>query len=376
MKLQAAVSTYRTRKAWVLRNDVLELVVLQGGGHLARLALHAAPKVNPLWQPAWRTIEPWQFQPGRAAPWDGSRLLASISGHLLCLGTFGSPSAAEAALGMDGHGEAPIARWRLLDRGVTARHARLHIGCELPRTGMRAERVLTVRPGSHLVEIVTTVTSTVDRDLPFTMCEHSSIGEPFVEKGVTFVDLSARAGRTYPTVFGRRQRLRVDTAFTWPDGPGVAGDTVDLRTIDRRRRGTSDFSAQQMDPEREDAWACAGNPKLGVLLAYHWRRKDFPWVGNWEENFCRTTKPWSGRSLVRGIEFANTPFPTTLEQSVALGKLHGERTYGWLPARGSFRTSYRVALLPLDRRARGVSDIRAAPDGLDVDVALQSHTRG
>lgn len=367
MKMGVVTGNYRGRRAWTVRNDVLSLVVLQGGGHLASFTLHAAPRVNPLWTPVWRTVEPAQFRPEQSRGWGGSRLLASVSGHLLCLARFGDPSAAEARQGGDTHGEAPVARWRLLGRETTPQHARLRIGCELPMAGMQVERAFTVRPESHLVEIVTEVRSVVDRDQPYTMSEHGSVGAPFLEKGVTIFDLSADEGRTFPRVFGPQQRLKVDTPFVWPDGPGVRGETVDLRRIDRACRRNSDFTTQHMDPARADAWASAVNPRLGVMLAYHWRRADFPWVGNWEENLCRTAAPWNGRTLARGIELANTPFPQPLEQAVALGRLHGERTYGWLPARGSVKTAFRMALLPVDRRVQGVSDIRATPAGLAVD---------
>ena len=369
-QLAVVTSLYRGRKAWTIRNDVLALVILQGGGHLASFTLHAAPQINPLWTPVWPTIEPAQFRPQQAKRWGGSRLLASVSGHLLCLSHFGAPSAAEARLGCDTHGEAPVARWRLLGRDVTPQHARLRITCDLPVAGMAVERVLTVRPGSHLVDVVTEVRSVVDRDQPYTMCEHSSVGAPFLEKGVTMFDLSAGDGRTFPTVFSPEQRLKVNAPFAWPDGPGARGETVDLRTIGRAYRKNCDFTTQHMDPERADAWASVVNPRQGVLLAYHWRRADFPWVGNWEENFGRTAAPWNGRSLVRGIEFANSPFPTTLAEAVSLCTLHGERTYGWLPARGSVKTAFRMLLLPADRRATGVSDIRATPGGLAVDFTM------
>jgi len=370
MKLHVSGCVYRGRKAWTIQNDVLSLVVLRGGGHLASFTLHAAPRVNPLWMPVWRTIEPGQFRSEHAQRWGGSRLLASVAGHLLCLSSFGGPSAAEARVGRDTHGESPVARWRLLGKERTPRHARLRIGCALPVAGMEVERSFTLRPGSHVVDVVTEVRSVVDRDQPYTMCEHGSVGAPFLEKGVTVFDLSAEDGRTFPTRFSSQQRLQADAPFLWPDGPGAGGEIVDLRMIGRACRTNSDFTAQHMNPERTDAWASAMNPRQGVLLAYHWRRMDFPWCGNWEENFCRRDAPWNGRSLVRGIEFANTPFPASLEQAVALNRLHGDRTYGWLPARSSAKTAFRMILLPVDRRAKGVSDIRATPGGLAVDFMM------
>lgn len=370
MHLEIAVTTWRGRQAWSIGNDVVTLVVLQGGGHFASLTLRSAPRVNPLWRPVWRTIEPWAFVPAQAGTWGGSRLLASVAGHLFCLSYFGGPSTAEAARGRDGHGEAPVARWRVLRREVTARHAQLSIGCKLPVAGMRVERTLTVRPGSNLIEVTTAVSSTVDRDQPYTMAEHASVGAPFLEKDVTRLDASAVEGMTYPTAFSGKQRLKINAPFTWPDGPGARGERVDLRTLARAERSNSDFSTQHLDAARSDAWASAVNPRQGVMLGYHWQRRDFPWLGNWEENRCRREAPWNGRELVRGLEFANTPFPTTLEQAVALNRLHGDQTYGWLPARGTVTTAFHMVLLPVDRRVCGVTDMRRVDEGLAVDFIM------
>lgn len=370
MQLGVRVTTWRGRQAWSIGNDVLTLVVLQGGGHFASLTLRTAPRVNPLWRPAWRTIEPWAFSPARARTWGGSPLLASVAGHLFCLSYFGGASTAEAALGRDSHGEAPVARWRLLRREVTPRRALLSIGCALPVAGMRVERTLIVRPGSNLIEVATVVRSLVDRDQPYTMAEHASIGAPFLEKGVTRVDASAVEGLTYPSAFSGRQRFKMNTPFTWPGGPGARGEGIDLRTLACADRSNSDFTTQHADAARADAWASAVNPRLGVMLGYHWQRRDFPWLGNWEENRCRRAAPWNGRELVRGLEFANTPFPTTLEQAVALNTLHGDRTYGWLPARGTATTAFQMVILPVDRRVCGVADIRQSGSGLAVDFIM------
>lgn len=358
------------RAAWELDNGILMVVMLAGGGHIARLALASQPDLNPLWTPPWPTVEPWQFRRADADRCGGSPLLASVSGHLLCLHYFGSPSAAESQRGLDGHGEAPRARWELAERAVSPRHARLRTRCELPVAGMQVARAITLRPGSHVVEVTEEITNTTDHDTPFTLCEHVTFGPPFLEKGVTCFDLPADAGHTFPRDFGTPQRLRTDTAFDWPDGPGAAGGTVDLRTIGKRTRRSSDFTTQHLDAEREDAWFSAVNPRAGLLVAYQWRRRDFPWVGNWEENFCRTAAPWNGRTLARGMEFANTPFPTSLQEQVARGRMHGDATFAWLPARATLRVDYRILLMPVEKNVRGVADIRPAPTGLAVDLLV------
>jgi hypothetical protein len=40
-----------------LENDLLSLVILPGGGHIASLTLKSNP-INPLWEPTWKSIEP------------------------------------------------------------------------------------------------------------------------------------------------------------------------------------------------------------------------------------------------------------------------------------------------------------------------------
>jgi hypothetical protein len=361
---------FRGRRAWALSSDVLTLTVLEGGGHFASLVLNARPEVNPFWMPVWPSVEPWRYHAGLAPRYGGSPLLASVAGHLLCLANFGSPSAAETRAGRDTHGEAPVSRWRLVERSVTSAHARVRLACELPVAGMRVERAITVRPGSHVVEVTTEVLSLIDRDQPFTMCEHASFGPPFLAPGVTVLDLSADEGRTFPRVFGRRQRLVVDQPFTWPDAPASGGGTADLRTLAGRSRPNSDFVALRADIGRPDAWATMLNPRIGLLLAYQWRREEFPWVGLWEENHCRESAPWNRLSYARGVEFANAPFPVSLQEQVAQGRLMGVPAYGWLPARGTFKSAYRMALMPVDRHARGVADLRARPSGLEVDLIV------
>ena len=357
--MQICRTTFRGRAAWEMDNDALRVIVLVGGGHLASIKLRQGPALNPLWVTPWPTREPWTCKPE-------SRLLSSIAGHNICLGQFGGPSAAEARAGLGGHGEAPVVRWRRVSQRVTG--STLHFVCaaDLPVAQLRITRTFTTRRGERNLRVRDDVQNLSRRDLPYTACQHVTIGPPFLEKGVTTIDMSATRGHTFPGRFSDRQRLKPDTAFTWPNAPGANGKPVDLRTIDPSFRKSSDFSTQLMNPRRADsAWFSACNPKLGLLLAYHWNRADYPWLGNWEENFARRDAPWSGRSLARGLEFANTPFPEGLRAAVDRGQFQGEPTYRWVPARGTVATEFTILLMPLDSDAQGVADIRSA-DGMPV----------
>jgi hypothetical protein len=350
-------TTFRGRKGWEVDNDGLSLVMLAGGGHIASITLHEGARVNPLWVPVWKTIEPWKYTEAQARRY-GSRLLASICGHNLCLGWFGDPSDEEAKAGMGCHGEAPVVRWKAVRKRVTASGVALTCGCELPVAQLSFTRTLVTRRGSNVVEVGEQVRNRARRDVPFTMCEHVTVGPPFLEKGVTVFDMPATRCHTFPGEFEKAQRLKSDTAFTWPHGPGKRGGKVDLRTIGRGDRVSADFSTQLMDPSREDAWFGAVNPRLGLALAYVWRRRDFPWLGNWEEDRGRKEKPWAGKSLTRGMEFSNTPFPVGLREAVTRGTFQRQPTYRWLPARSRVDVRYTIILRQVPPECRGLKDIR------------------
>lgn len=365
--MKIRTTEFKRRKGWEIDNEALSLVMLQGGGHIASVALREKGAVNPLWVPIWRTMEPWRYRPADAKRY-GVKLLASICGHNLCLGWFGAPSADEEKAGLDTHGEAPVAKWSLLRKRVTKTGVSLTCGCEMPVARMAMTRTLSTRKGSHVVRVKEVVKNLSRQDLPFTMCQHVTMGPPFLEKGVTVFDMPATKCHTFPDEFGPRQRLAPNTAFAWPDGPGATGKPVDMRTIGKQARSSSDYSAQLMDTSRDDAWFAAVNPRLGLLLAYSWQRSDFPWVGNWEENYGRKEMPWSGKSLTRGMEFTNSPFPVGLKAAVSMGRFQRQPTYRWLPARGSATMEYGIILDRVPPQVKGVADVRRRGRGYAIDL--------
>lgn len=353
------------RKTWELDNGFAKLAVMVGGGHIAGLRLKGGPAVNPFWIPIWKSIEPWTYRPAMKSKY-GLKLLAAISGHNLCLGAFGDSSPDEMRAGLSPHGEAPVLRWKMLRKKTRGRSLSLACGCDMPIAQMQLTRTITSTEGSAVYRVREQVRSLARRDAPFTMCEHVTFGPPFLEKGVTVFDMPATLGHTHPAVFGDIQRMRRDTAFRWPAGPGAKGK-VDLRMIGSEYRKSSDFSTQLMDPAKELAWFSAVNPRLGLLVAYVWKRSDFPWIGNWEENHARKAMPWAGRSFTRGMEFANTPFPIGLRPAVSLGTFQGETTYRWLPALGTVSMEFSILAAKVGPDCAGVSDIRPVEQGFAID---------
>lgn len=350
--------TYRGRKAWQLNNGAISITVMQGGGHIASLTLDDKPGQNPLWAPVWKSMEPWDYNPKKHKSTYELKLLGSILGHNVCLGWFGDPSKEEMAQGLECHGEAPTAKWKLLKKKVTASVVSMTCGCDLPISQMRLTRTITAHANSDVIQVTEKIDNLSKRDLPYTFCEHVTVGPPFLEKGVTVFDMPATKGHSFPGPFSTAQRLKSNKSFTWPVGPGAKGQKVDLRVIDKKQKKSSDFTTQLMDPKQSDAWFSAVNPKAGLMLAYVWKREDFPWVGNWEENYGRTGTPWNGKSLTRGMEFANTPFPVSLRAAVDRNKFQGEPTYRWLPAKSSASYSFDIIHCLVTPNTKGVESIQ------------------
>lgn len=374
MKIKS--TAVHNRQGWSLDNDNMSLFLMAGGGHIAGLRLKGINNINPFWAPPWKSIEPWKYKESDAGRY-GIRLLACISGHNLCLSAFGDPSKEEQKCGLTCHYEAPVGRWSVIRKKVGVRRLDFEYGCRLPVAQMNFSRAVSMRSGSSIINVRETIQNLARCDVPFTMCQHVTFGPPFVAPNVTAFDASATKGHTFPVKFGSPQRLKINKDYQWPYGPGVRGKVdhtsgvVNLRFMGKGRSG--DFHANLMDLTKEHAWFSAVNPRLGLLVAYIWRRADYPWLGIWEENRSRRVSPWNGKTLARGMEFANTPFPLGLRKSVDLGKFHGQRAYAWLPARGKIVHNYSILALRVSPDCRGVKSI--LPDDKQFKVELLSSSR-
>src|SRR5208282_3416934 len=87
------------------------------------------------------------------------------------------------------------------------------------------------------------------------------------------------------------------------------------------------------------------------------RRSDFPWVANWEENRARTDAPWGGKTQARGLEFATSPMPLGLRDAILGGPLFGVAAVRCLPARGVQVASYVMFVTEVPRDWRTIISI-------------------
>lgn len=348
------MESYRNRRAATIENDTLRVTVLEEGGHIAEVA-DKASGVNPLWTPEWPSIEPSSYAASRHPEYGGgadASLLAGLMGHNLCLDMFGGPSTEEAAAGLPVHGEVSTARFAIARDGAHALTMRTRLGeaqLDLERRVDLVDRAVRIR------ERVTNRTAT-DRAIAWT--EHVTIGPPFLEPGRTQLRASARRARVFEGTFGPADYLVPGADFDWPLAPRQDGTMADLQVYNGAAASTA-YTAQQMDPDRADAFVVAFSPAARLAFGCVWRRDDFPWLGLWEENRARPGAPWNGRALTWGLEFGASPFPETRRQMIERGPLFGVPTVRWIPARQTVEVEYWFVLTP----ASGIPDGLVRPGG-------------
>jgi hypothetical protein len=114
-------------------------------------------------------------------------------GHNLCLDVFGPPSPEEAAAGLSVHGESSVVRY-----GIDSDGDRLQAVAELPLTGLRISRTLRLAD-ADTVEVSETVDNLSATDRPIAWTQHVTIGPPFLQHGLTRIEIPAERSRTFDT---------------------------------------------------------------------------------------------------------------------------------------------------------------------------------
>ena len=372
--------TWKGRRCVTVSNGAMEAVFLPGGGHIASAMLArgkpggkpGGKAVNPLWEVPWPTMDPEKFVAARdldnyGGPPEG-RLLASIMGHNLCMDYFGPPSPEEGREGWTVHGEASLAEYAV-EQSPGAIDART----TLVRAGLRVRRLMTPAAEGAVLKVETLVTNTGPaRSIGWQ--EHATFGPPFVAGGAMVTDANAGWGQVDPNEPASAHRMKAGAEFTWPALPLSAGGTTDIRPFPSGG-ASGDFSTQLMDPSAEWAWFTCVNARLGLLAGYIWPRAEFPWLGMWEENLARAAKPWSGRTVTRGLEFGVSPFAHGKAPMLKLKSLRGTPVLAEVPAGGSLRKTFWLFLAAVPKDCAGVESAAFAPDGRTISLKLRPGNR-
>ena len=184
--------------------------------------------------------------------------------------------------------------------------------------------------------------------------QHATFGPPFIEPGKNVLDASATRGEVRSPTSPNRMLAR--GSIDWPWGTSPEGRRVSLREMqDRPKSGI--YYAMLMDPDRERNYFTMFHKDYNVLIGYLWHTKDFPWLGDWQENKGNGGLPWNHQVVARGMEFGTTPFGGPMENVVSEGKLYGVPLYRWIDGREKATVRYVVFLAEIPDGYEGVQDV-------------------
>lgn len=319
--------TFEGYPAVVLSNSKLQATIMTKGSTLANLVLtDDSEKLSPLWNPMRMAREL-----GKPAKFDGG------AGLFVCVDGFGPTSPEEHAAGLPGHGEAHTETYAVESERHGSSTA-VKLTAKLPIVQEMFTRTFRVTDGENVVYVESELENLLGFDRPVNWAEHATIGSPFLEPGVTVVDISGSRSRTRPytsTENGDTQiRLTSGQDFTWPLAPGLDGKMINLRQTPAEPHFL-DHAATLLDPGRELEWATAINPQKRLIIGYMFRRDDYPWIQYWG---------WypPSRKMARGMEFGTQPFDVPRREAISTGQMFDTPTYRWLPAKSKINTRFLI----------------------------------
>jgi hypothetical protein len=229
----------------------------------------------------------------------------------------------------------------------------------LPLAQEKLTRTMRMAEGENVVYVHSRLESFTAFDRPIAWAEHATIGAPFLERGVTVVDLPAVRSKTRPYTGGTNHRLPSDKEFTWPMAPLAAGGTVDIRAAPAEL-DSGDHTTSALDRSKPYVWVTALHPGKRLLIGWVFKATDYPWVQNWE------FYPKTGM-LARGLEFSTQPFDIPRREAVAMSGLFDTPTFRWLPAKSAIETGFAIFYTQTPDGFTGVTDVRVENGSIVVE---------
>ena len=342
---------FHGQSALILSNDRIELSILPNGGSIARLVLKDDPEqMNPLWDSVRASEEAGHpARPGGAV------------GHFVCVDGFGPVSDEERTAGLPGHGEAHTLPWVTQSFGMEGNVASLTQAVQLPRVHEVYTRTIKMVEGENVVYVQSTLQSLLGFDRPVCWAEHATIGSPFLEAGVTVVDISENRAVTRPHENKNSlYRLPSNQEFTWPLLTTSDDGQIDLRSAPVPPNSLEDHTAHRLDPNRQYAFVTALHPGKRLLLGYLFPTEQFPWLQIWEHY------PPSG-IMARGLEFGSQAFDLPRRTVVTQNKLFDQLLYRWLPAQSSIEGNFLMFWTRTPEGFQGVDNIQWKDNELRIE---------
>jgi hypothetical protein len=263
---------------------------------------------------------------------------------------FGQPSREERAAGLPGHGEAHLQVFEQRAAGKQGATAAITMSATLPIVQEVFTRTFRMVDGESVIYVESQLENLLGFDRPVNWAEHATIGSPFLESGVTVVDISGSRSQTRPFPAADSRRLDGGKDFTWPMAPTVDGKSVDLRAAPFDPHWV-DHSTTLLDPARNLAWVTALHPGRRLVFGYLFRREEYPWIQYWG-NYPATGK------FARGMEFGTQPYDVSRRETIGLGSMFDTPTYRWLPAKSKIESRFLLFYARVPEGFAKVADVR------------------
>jgi hypothetical protein len=336
-------TTFEEQPAYLLSNGALDLTILPRGSTFASVVLADDPgKLSPLWNPIRLAREA-----GEKNTFD------SALGHFICVDGFGPVSAEEEAAHLPGHGEAHETPFEVKFYGKDAHATTLTLSTKLPLTQELFARTVRMVDGENVIYVQSELESLLAFDRPVFWAEHATIGSPFLEPGVTVVDMSAHRAQTrpyQPEKEGLPHRLPSGKDFTWPEAPGLHTRKIDVR-VAPAGPNSGDHTTCLMDASRKMVFVTALHPGKRLVIGYLFKPQEYPWTQNWE--YYPPNK-----KLARGLEFSTQPYDVPRREVVQLNSMFGSPVYRWLPAKTKIESRFLMFYAHTPEGFTKVDDVR------------------
>ncbi len=319
-------AVFEQRPVVTIANDKLELSINQRGGAFVNLVLlDDAERLSPLWNPVRNAREAGE-----------ANRFGEAFGHFVCVDGFGPGSAEEQAAGLPGHGEAYEQPWEIVQSRKDGHTGTLAFHAHLPLVHENFARTLRMVDGENVIYVESALESELAFDRPVSWAEHTTIGSPFLESGVTVSSLSGSRAQTRPYQetgpSAMTRRLASGRDFTWPMAPGLGGESIDL-TAPPENAHYMDHATVLIDPGLRLGWIASVNTAKHLVIGYVFKREEFPWVQNWG------SYPATGK-FARGLELSTQPYDEPRREAVAKNGMFGAPTFRWLPAKSILRSNF------------------------------------
>ena len=220
---------------------------------------------------------------------------------------------------------------------------------------MRFRRTLRIRDGESTLYFTESTTNLTRIDSPFCCQQHVTLGPPFVEGGVSRVDLPAKRGHTNPVVIHETDPLAANQLYDWPHAPLQGGGTRNLQLYPEDRYMA--VVSVLLEPEEEFAYTAVSNPRLGLLLVYAFPREIFPWTALWYEHEAAEFLPYNNRTTTWGVEFGSVAQAVKFMENLTAGPLLGQPRCGMLPALHTVDINYQAHMMKIPTDWQGVARI-------------------